>query len=155
MVTVLFSTKHPILDFLRLVTTWVLGFILTCVLVIVLVVSHFVFSYNLIFSPFFLTILVFEFWNNLRFGVLSQFQFQFLLTKLWELVLLGLGKSQVLKTPIPNSKPPIGHFITNWWFPFLVLKYLLLITNFFIHIDLVHYCHYYYCKVANVSILLY
>ena len=27
---------------------------------------------------------------------------------------LGIGD---LKTPIPNSKSPIGNFITNWWYP--------------------------------------
>ena len=33
------------------------------------------------------------------------------------------GKINIGKTPIPNLKSPIGHFITNWRFPMLVLKY--------------------------------
>ena len=31
------------------------------------------------------------------------------------------GKIDMGKTPILNSKSPIGYLITNWWFPFLVL----------------------------------
>ena len=30
-------------------------------------------------------------------------------------------QSPFLKTPIPNSKSTIGRYITNWWFPLLVL----------------------------------
>ena len=33
----------------------------------------------------------------------------------------GIGDSLNLKTPIPNSKSQIGHLITNWSFPHLVL----------------------------------
>ena len=49
----------------------------------------------------------------------------------WGMAFLGLGigylnpQSPVLKTPIPNLKSPIGHFITNRWFPLLVLYYYL------------------------------
>ena len=43
---------------------------------------------------------------------------------------LGIGVLGFKKSPIPNSKntkhqlvilSPIGHFITDWWFPLLVL----------------------------------
>ena len=40
----------------------------------------------------------------------------------WGLVCLRLGIGD-LKTPYPDSKSPIGHFITNWWYQLLVLYY--------------------------------
>ena len=50
----------------------------------------------------------------------------------WGLVLLAFGigdlnpQFQILKTPIPNDKSPIGNFITIWWFPLLVFCLVLL-----------------------------
>ena len=45
---------------------------------------------------------------------------------------LRLGITLILKTPIPNSKSPVGHSITNWLFSLLVLYYgVRSLTSFF------------------------
>ena len=39
----------------------------------------------------------------------------------WGFRIKDLGKINMGKTPIPNSKSPIGYVITNWRFSLLVL----------------------------------
>ena len=39
----------------------------------------------------------------------------------WGFRIEDWGKINTDKTLIPNSKSPIGYFITNQWFPLLVL----------------------------------
>ena len=39
----------------------------------------------------------------------------------WGFRIENWGKINMGQAPIPNSKPPIGYFITNWWFLLVVL----------------------------------